>query len=86
MECLETQDHDYWKSELTRSRDVRLAHFYGVVCSLLSLFAVPSANIDDFFFGVFVASDIPPESRLYLDMTYPEFCNLQPATFSSRKA
>lgn len=53
MECLETQDHDYWKSELTRSRDVRLAHFYGVVCSLLSLFAVPSANIDDFFFWRF---------------------------------
>lgn len=31
MECLETQDPDYWKSELTRSRDVRLAHFCGVL-------------------------------------------------------
>ncbi|OWT38818.1 hypothetical protein J008_03733, partial [Cryptococcus neoformans] len=29
--------------EMKASRDVRLAHFYGVVCSLLSLFAVPSA-------------------------------------------
>lgn len=85
MECLETQDPDYWKSELTRSRMCDLPTF--VVCSLLSLFAVPSANIDDFFFWRFRRLRRSAfESRLYLDMTYPEFCNLQPATFSSRKA